>query len=215
MHSDLRLSAKALAESGSGELINLGLHIRNCHGQTFDGASGVSGHINGLSGHIRKINSKAIYTHCHSHCLNLVIGASCNIECFRNVSDQIKEIPCFFKFSKPRQKVLINSVIDHALDSQKRSCLISILLDGLYDFEDLSAAIVFCLEEMSLNKECICNQDSSTKATSFYELVTSFDFLSSLFITKSILDLTLPSLSCCTVQQWILLMQHILLNRAF
>ena len=84
---------------------------------------------------------------------------------------------------------------------KKRSCLISILLDGLYDFEDLFAAIVFCLEEMSLNKGCICNQDSSTKATSFYELVTSFDFLSSLFITKSILDLTLPSLTCCTVQQ--------------
>ena len=120
MHCDLGFSAKALAESVSGELINLGLHIRNCHGQTFDGASGVSGHINGLTAHIRKINSKAIYTNCHSHCLNLVIGASCNIECFRNVSDEIKEIPCFFKFSKPRQKLLINSVIDHAPDSQKK-----------------------------------------------------------------------------------------------
>ena len=35
------------------------------------------------------------------------------------------------------------------------------------------------------------NQDKSTKATSFYELMASFDFLSSLFITRSILDLSL------------------------
>ena len=38
----------------------------------------------------------------------------------------------------------------------------------------------------------VCNQDSSTKATSFYKIMTSFDFLSSLVITRSTLDLTLP-----------------------
>ena len=45
---------------------------------------------------------------------------------------------------------------------------------------------------MSLNMGCVCNQDTSAKATSFYKLMTSFDFLSSLVITRSILDLTLP-----------------------
>ena len=62
---------------------------------------------------------------------------------------------------------------------------------GLDDFEDLFAPIVFCLEEMSLNIGRVCNQDTSAKATSFYKLMTSFDFLSSLVITRSILDLTL------------------------
>ena len=63
---------------------------------------------------------------------------------------------------------------------------------GLDDFKDLFAPIVFCLEEMSLNMGSVCNQDASAKATSFYKLMTSFDFLSSLVITRSILDLTLP-----------------------
>ena len=45
---------------------------------------------------------------------------------------------------------------------------------------------------MSLNIGHVCNQDTSAKATSFYKLMTSFDFLSSLVITRSILDLTLP-----------------------
>ena len=38
----------------------------------------------------------------------------------------------------------------------------------------------------------VCNQDTSEKATSFYKLMASFDFLSSLVITRSVLDLTLP-----------------------
>ena len=44
---------------------------------------------------------------------------------------------------------------------------------------------------MSLNMGSVCNQDISAKATSFYELMASFDFLSTLVITRSVLDLTL------------------------
>ena len=44
--------------------------------------------------------------------------------------------------------------------------------------------------KMSLNMGRVCNQNTSRKATSFYKLMTLFDFLSSLAITRSILDLT-------------------------
>ena len=101
LHCDLRMLGKTLAETVLGGLIDLGLDIINCCGQGYDGAAAVSGHINELSAHICKINNKAIYTHCHSHRLNLVIGQSCNIQCVRNVFDQIKEISYFFKFSEP------------------------------------------------------------------------------------------------------------------
>ena len=101
LHCDLGLSGKALAETVLGGLIDLGLDIRNYLGQGYDGAAAVSGHINELSAHICKINNKAIYTHCHSHRLNLVIGQSCNIQCVRNVFDQIKEISYFLKISEP------------------------------------------------------------------------------------------------------------------
>nr|XP_047138550.1 uncharacterized protein LOC124814676 [Hydra vulgaris] len=50
---------------------NLNLDIKNCRGQGYDGASSVSGYINGLSAQVLNINSKALYTHCHSHRLNL------------------------------------------------------------------------------------------------------------------------------------------------
>ena len=93
--------------------------------------------------------------------------------------------------------MLINSIKEHAPDSQKKKlsdfCPTRWVekVTGLDDFEDLFAPIVFCLEEMSLNIGRVFNQDTSAKATSFYKLMTSFDFLSSLVINRSILDLTL------------------------
>ena len=38
----------------------------------------------------------------------------------------------------------------------------------------------------------ICNQDTSTKALSYYKLLTSFDFISALALTRHVLDLNLP-----------------------
>ena len=45
---------------------------------------------------------------------------------------------------------------------------------------------------MSLNVGRICNQDTSTKALSCYKLLTTFDFISALVLTRHLLDLTLP-----------------------
>ena len=84
------MSGKTLAETVLGELIDLGLDNRNCRERGYDSTAAVAGHINGLSAHVCKINSNAIYTHCHSHGLNLGIDASCNIQCVRYAFDQIK-----------------------------------------------------------------------------------------------------------------------------
>ena len=99
---------------------NLTLDIDNCRGQGYDGASFVSGYINGLSAQILHINEKAIYTHCRSHLLNLVVAASFNIQIVRNVLDQIKELSYFFNYSEPRQKILDTCVENYAPNSSKK-----------------------------------------------------------------------------------------------
>ena len=45
---------------------------------------------------------------------------------------------------------------------------------------------------MSLNVGHICNQDTSTKALSYYKLLTSFDLILALVLARHVLDLTLP-----------------------
>ncbi|WAR21281.1 hypothetical protein MAR_015255 [Mya arenaria] len=55
---------------------NLDLH-KWC-GKRFDGAATMSGHVYGVQMRIKNLFPKAKYfTHCASHCLNLVIASSC------------------------------------------------------------------------------------------------------------------------------------------
>ena len=83
--------------------------------------------------------------------------------------------------------MLINSVKKHVTDSQRKRlfhfCPTRWVekVTGLDDFEDPK----FSLQEMSLKM-------TLAKATSFSKLFTSFYFLSSLIINRSIIDLILP-----------------------
>ena len=110
LHYDEGLLGKELYSVLYKSLIaDLKLDVLDCRGEGYDGAGAVSGHINGLSAHFLQINYKAIYTHCHSHRLNLVICSSCSIQFVRNV-DQIKEISYFFNLSQTRQNILQKSI---------------------------------------------------------------------------------------------------------
>ena len=198
LRCELGLSGKALAETALNGIANLTLDIHNCRGQGYDGASSVSGYINGLSAQRLRINEKAIYTHCQSHQLKLIAAASCNIQIVRNVLDQIKELSYFFNYSEPRQKILDACVENYTPNSSKKKlkdvCRTRWVerITGLDDFQELFIPIVFYLEQTSLNEGRICNQDTSTKALSYYKLLTSFEFISALFLTRHVLDLTLP-----------------------
>ena len=113
-HCDLGLSGKGLAETALNGIANLTLDIQNCRWQRYDDASSVSSYINGLSAKILRINEKAIYAYCHSHQLNLVVPASCNIQIVWNVLDQLKELSYFFNYSEPRQKTLDTCIENYA-----------------------------------------------------------------------------------------------------
>ena len=73
-----------------------------------------------MSVQILRIIQKAIYTHCHSYQLNIVVGASCNIQIVRNVLDQIKELSYFFNYYEPRQKILDGYIANYAPNSSKK-----------------------------------------------------------------------------------------------
>ena len=98
IHCDEGLSGSDLSEVRLKKISFFGLDINNCGGQGYDGAGAVSAKRKGLSAHILRLNEKAIYTHCHSHRLNLYISKSCSIQSARNVLEQIKEISYYSKF---------------------------------------------------------------------------------------------------------------------
>ena len=90
------LSGEELAATILRTLNNLSLELPNCRGQAYDGAGAMAGVKKGCSSVILRSNKYALYTHCHSHRLNLVISKSCTIQCIRNVLEHIKEISLIF-----------------------------------------------------------------------------------------------------------------------
>ena len=78
----------------------------NCRGQGYDEAEGMAGKVNGLSGIVLQSNKLALYRHCHSHRLNLVVSSLTRIIGCRNVMDAMKAISYFFNLFPERQEHL-------------------------------------------------------------------------------------------------------------
>ena len=64
-------SAESLFSTIKDILLRMNLRIKNCRGQCYDGASSMSGHKSGVAKKIRDLESRALYTHCYGHALNL------------------------------------------------------------------------------------------------------------------------------------------------
>ena len=85
--STFLLLGQALAEMIVKEVALLGLDMKNCRGQAYDGAANTAGAIRGASTIILKDYPLAKYQHCGSHILNLSLMKACTSisdisECF-------------------------------------------------------------------------------------------------------------------------------------
>ena len=63
--------AKTLVNMILDVLTRLNLSIKKLRGQCYDGASAISGPRSGVAKQIRDLESRAVYTHCYGHSLNL------------------------------------------------------------------------------------------------------------------------------------------------
>lgn len=71
------LNAESLSQYIRDRLVTVGVDIKSCVGQSYDGASVMSGRLSGVQARIREVAPLAIYVHCYAHRLNLVIVDSC------------------------------------------------------------------------------------------------------------------------------------------
>ena len=51
----------------------MALSLDNCHGQAYDGAFNIAGHLNGVAAPMLKVVPKTYYVHCLAHSLNLCL----------------------------------------------------------------------------------------------------------------------------------------------
>lgn len=77
-------TGEALSENILSVLRRHGLDIDLLRGQAYDGAGAMAGSISGVAARIQSLCPLALYTHCFSHKLNLVIVNACQIQAVRN-----------------------------------------------------------------------------------------------------------------------------------
>ena len=80
-------------------LNKIGVPVDKMRAQGYDGASVMSGHINGVQARVCRVNPKAIYIQCHAHVLNLCIVHASKLPIVRNVIDTMQAVSLAFKFS--------------------------------------------------------------------------------------------------------------------
>nr|XP_047127703.1 52 kDa repressor of the inhibitor of the protein kinase-like [Hydra vulgaris] len=173
---------------------NLNLDIKNGRGQGYDGASSVSGYINGLSAQVLNINSKALYTHCHSHELNLSVCELCNVQLVSEVFNKVRELSYFSTYSENRQKFLEASILEREPQTHKKK-LKDICRDRWIERIDtflehyLSIFHALCI---MASPESSVNKDTQNKSSTFLNSIGTFQFVFTLVVTTRVFDFTLP-----------------------
>jgi len=95
-------TADALTTQFLDALNKIGVPVDKMRAQGYDGASVMSGHINGVQARVRRVNPKAIYIHCRAHVLNVCIVHASKLPIVRNIMDTMQAVSLAFKFSAKR-----------------------------------------------------------------------------------------------------------------
>ncbi|XP_050515128.1 52 kDa repressor of the inhibitor of the protein kinase-like [Diabrotica virgifera virgifera] len=100
------LDAEHIANAITLTLTNWGLNLENAVGQGYDGCSTMAGEITGVHKRITEKYPKALYFHCASHRLNLVVNDLNDIPQIRNTTGTVKEVITFFRQNGQRRAIV-------------------------------------------------------------------------------------------------------------
>ena len=95
MLCDSGVSGEALAKVRKDSVKEIGLDMKDCRGQGYDGARNMAGKCAGAAARIRSEYPLPIYMHCTSHKLNLCVASSCSVQLVKNMMDTVRVISDF------------------------------------------------------------------------------------------------------------------------
>ena len=174
------------------------LPLENCRGQTYDGAGNMAGRRQGVAARIQERNDLAIYTHCHSHKLNLAVVKGLDLPSVRNMMDAADQVTRFYNFSPKRQKNLEDTIDQAVQRDSKKSKLKEMCKtrwiqrhDALNVFVELLESVVTSLEDIMHNRND-WNPKTVTDATALQARITKFEFIIALQTTKEIMSYVQP-----------------------
>ena len=103
-------TSKDLASMVLTQLSQLGLNLEHMRGQGYDGASNMRGKYRGVLARVKELYPLAMYTHCCSHVLNLVISTPSQLPVIRKVMATVSDICVFLSRSAQRVSIFQDNV---------------------------------------------------------------------------------------------------------
>ena len=194
-----RITGQALATALLSWLKEHNIDISFCRGQGYDGASNMSSSTVGVQALIREVSPLALYTHCHSHQLNLCIVKACSITQIRNAGGLVSEIAKFFNYS-PKRQHFFEHVIEAEAPNESKKKLKDLCrtrwvqrIDSYTVFYDLYPSLIKTMEAISIRSseygDWTWDTDTLIKARGFLHQLLSFEFLVAFNITMRVLTI--------------------------
>ena len=115
-----RITGEILANEIKAVLQGKGLQLSQLRGQGYDGAANMSSNIAGVQGRMKQDAPLAVYIHCNSHALNLVISKSCSLQSIKLAVDKVKAVCLFFQNS-PKRNGLLEFIYQANNDASNRN----------------------------------------------------------------------------------------------
>lgn len=202
------LSGRWLAKQFIKFLTGVGIDVRHLRGQGYDGAAAMSGCLNGVHAAISEEYPMALFLHCASHCLNLVLCDAATVPEIRNCMSTIKEICSVFQCSAIRTKLLIEKIGLICPESQKTR-LVSLCETRWVEGHDCIMAIIELLQPIAATLQEMYENGTSESASRAHMLLMSASssaFLISLHTASKALALTLPLSKALRAVLWICLL---------
>ena len=194
LHCDTDVTGEALSEKILSKLQEYNLDFNLLRGQGYDGAGNMSGKTKGVASHIISQYPLALYLHCSSHVLNLVVVKSAEISSVHNMMGICKKVHDFFDVH-PKHQLKLEEAIEETQPEQKIRKIKDLSrtrwvqrLDALEAMCMLHPSIVQCMETIKEEGIRLWSADSLVNACAPILAVTNIDFLSALQLTQHTLS---------------------------
>ena len=130
-----RITGEVIASTILSKLNDWGLDIEDCRGQGYDSATNISSARVGVQGRLCELNPLALYEHCYSHILNLVIVKACSIPMIRNMAGTVTETAYSFKIQQRDSDCLRKVLVGQRQIQKRRNCMTCVECFGLSDMK--------------------------------------------------------------------------------
>ena len=121
-----RITGESLATEIQQILQSKGLDMAMIRGQGYDGASNMASKISGVQARVKAVTPLAVYVHCSSHALNLVIARACKLTEVKYMIDKLQSVCLFFENSPKRNEALKSIVLANVPKSSRRKALLDL-----------------------------------------------------------------------------------------